>query len=198
MNYSLPTLVASIAVALMPMAAAAADICPDTIATTGEYRNYSFGFTVTIPHGLKANWNSPSCSIGRGTDMCICMKDHGRGISLQGGGNISVFATYNTIDDTLPTAVFDDLEMFKGRNSGSEFAVAELGRYRLKGMRAWRYIARSNQGGEITVREAVVAQTLSSSVEVFIYIEAPESQYESYRPAYLSLLRSWRVSPLAK
>jgi hypothetical protein len=35
--------------------------CPDDKAWTGEYRSYSYGFTIVIPRGLKGFWNSARC-----------------------------------------------------------------------------------------------------------------------------------------
>jgi hypothetical protein len=194
----IPYAIALATVAATPVDARATEVCPDTVATTGRYRNQSFGFTVTIPPRLNGHWNSAVCSIASGEDICVCMQDHGRDIPLEGGGQITVFASYNTIvENTLPTGVFRDIESFHGRNPDSEFSVTTLGRYRLEGMQAWHYVAWSAPDGKLIVREAVVAQTPSGGTEILIYIEAPEAQYDAYRPAYQALLRSWRLSPLA-
>src|SRR5580704_2464493 len=55
--------------------------CPDEVPITGWYRNYSYGFSIIIPAGLKGFWNSARC-IKDGGD-CVCMGDHGTYIPIR-------------------------------------------------------------------------------------------------------------------
>jgi hypothetical protein len=63
--------------------------CPDEIATTGYYRNYSYGFSISIPRGLKGYWNSARCV--KNKRDCVCMGDHGRFIPVDRYSYVQVF-----------------------------------------------------------------------------------------------------------
>ena len=194
------TLSLAAAAAICAASCAHAATAPDTpcsadFATTGVYRNYSFGFTMTIPRGLKATWSSPPCSVDRSNNDCICMNDHGRDLALDGGGTIGIYADHNATSDTLPTIAFNDLSDFKGASKGDELTIVSLDRIQWKAMGAYHYVARRGHGGGETVRESVIA-TGRDGVMSLLYIEAPQEQYERYRPAFNAMLKSWRSSPV--
>lgn len=170
--------------------------CSADFATTGVYTNVNFGFTITIPRGLKATWSSPPCSFDTSTNDCICMNDHGRAIALTGGGTISIFADHNAMAWTLPTIAFEDLNDFKRSKTGGELSVVQLDRIKWNAMPAYHYLVRNEGEGEPIVRESVVATSGYGDDTLFLYIEAPEKQYKKYRGAFNSMLRSWRPSPI--
>lgn len=170
--------------------------CSANFVTTGVYRNVNFGFTIRIPKGLKAKWSSPPCSLGPASDDCVCMNDHGRTIELDGGGTIGIYADHNAMAWTLPTTAFEDLNDFKRAESGGELSVVQLNRITWEAMPAYRYVARSDGAGEAIVRESVVATTRHGEDTFFLYIQAPQKQYDKYRTAFNSMLGSWRVSPI--
>lgn len=169
--------------------------CSANFTATGVYRNYSFGFTMTIPRGLKATWSSPPCSVDKSTNDCICMNDHGRDMALAGGGTIGICAGHNATSDALPTIAFNDLNDFKGSTKGDELTIVSLDRIQWKAMGAYRYVARRENDGEATVRESVVATGRDGEM-FLLYIEAPQAQYDRYRPAFNAMLKSWRPSPV--
>ncbi|WP_027360800.1 hypothetical protein [Desulforegula conservatrix] len=72
-------------------AATAHAACPDEIPSLGKYRNYSFGFSILIPQGLKGFWNSAAC-IQEADGSCLCMSDHGRIIPLKNDNTIEIYA----------------------------------------------------------------------------------------------------------
>ena len=194
------TLSLAAAAAICAASCAHAATTPDTpcsanFATTGVYRNYSFGFTMTIPPGLKATWSSPPCSVDKSNNDCICMNDHGRNMALDGGGTIGIYADHNATSWTLPTVAFNDLSDFKGANKGDELIIVSFNRIQWKAMGAYRYVARRENDGEATVRESVVATGRDGEM-FLLYIEAPQEQYERYRPAFNAMLKSWRSSPV--
>jgi hypothetical protein len=161
-------------------------LCPDDRATTGLYRNYSYGFTVVIPRGLEGWWNSPACVPGP-PEGCVCMGDHGRDVPLRGGGSISIYADPQVFEASLATAAYRDLHAFEARTDASELVVRLFGQRRLRALPSYRYIATSSEAAHVT---------LPSGGYVVISIEAPEQQYRKHHLAYLALLNSLRPSPL--
>ena len=64
--------------------------CPDDAPTVGWYRNYSYGFSLTIPAGLKGYWNSVPCV--KDENQCTCLNDHGLHIPISESAYLEVSA----------------------------------------------------------------------------------------------------------
>lgn len=182
------------AASLAPASAWAAEaLCPDQRATTGVYRNDSYGFTVVIPKGLEGWWNSSLC-VPEPAVGCVCMGDHGRELPLRGGGSMSIEAAPQVFEASLATAAYKDLQAFEARTETSELAVNTFTPWRLGALTSYRYLATSAQAAVPVVREAVHV-ALPSGGYVVISIEAPEPQYHRYRRSYVALRDSLRPSP---
>jgi hypothetical protein len=194
--FSLSMAAAACAVNCAQAAARSGTPCSADFVTTGVYRNVNFGFTMTIPRGLKATWSSTPCSFDTSTNDCVCMNDHGRAIALAGGGTISIYADHNAMGWSLPTIAFEGLNDFKSTEPGGELGVMQLDRLKWKAMPAYHYVVRNEGKGEAIVRESVVASTGHGDDMVVLYIEASEKQYNKYRAAFNVMLRSWRASPI--
>ena len=192
----LSTTSAALAMSAVQAATPSGTPCSADFVTTGIYRNVNFGFTIRIPKGLKAKWSSPPCILDPVNDDCLCMNDHGRTIELDGGGTIGIYADHNAMGWTLPTTAFEEMNDFKRAEAGGELSVVLLDRITWKAMPAYRYVVRSDGAGDAIVRESVVAKTRHGDDAVFLYIQAPQKQYDRYRTAFNSMLRSWRASPI--
>src|SRR6266853_6397373 len=82
---------------------AGAFTCPDDVARTGKYTNYSYAFRMTIPRHTEGFWNSTPCV--KGPRGCGCMSDHGLVIPLtltpdETERHIEVYATHGPTDET--------------------------------------------------------------------------------------------------
>ena len=179
-------------VCALPAGAAAAD-CPYA-ALRGTYRNHTHGFVVQIPAPLAGYWNSAACTPGEGSMPCICMGDHGRDLPLDGGGAITIFASFINPDGALATALYHDIGQFEQQHKDAELSLQEFRPMRHRGMAGYRYLARIEGGTTNLVREVVLLQTPSGS-NVWMVIEASEVQYKKYLPAYRALMRSFRLAP---
>lgn len=169
--------------------------CPDTVPTTGVYRNDSYGFTVTLPPGLQGFWNSARCVPERESGECLCMSDHGRDIPLAPEAYIVIFAAYTSEEAPLRDAVRKDIAKYRGGTKPPDFEVLELRDVRLAGLPACRYVAIRKGQGSYRYREVVLARTPDGQIEYTIAIEGPRELYENHRAAYRTILSSWRVTP---
>src|SRR6267142_2464343 len=80
--------------------------CPDEIVTTGYYRNYSYGFSISIPHGLKGFWNSARCE--KDKQDCVCMGDHGRFMPIDRFSYLQVFVEVQN-EETVKESIDEEV-----------------------------------------------------------------------------------------
>lgn len=97
-------------------------------------------------------------------------------------------------DTTLATALVADIQSFRqlaDAEPASVFSVTALQPWKVRNLPAYKYVAKSAHGGEVIVREALLAIRKKSAVQVLIYIQAPEAQYLKYRHAFKAICQSW-------
>jgi hypothetical protein len=103
--------------------------CPDEIATTGYYRNYSYGFSIKIPQGLKGFWNSARCV--KDKNGCVCMGDHGRFIPIDKLAFIEVSVdpqNYETSKETINGEIDLTLQAHKEKKEDAGHVVRTASR----------------------------------------------------------------------
>jgi hypothetical protein len=173
--------------------------CPDESARTGLYRNFNYGFTVTIPRGLAGYWNGASC-IQNDDGTCSCMSDHGIAIPLgtaPAEGSLSVFAGHNSEELTLPSRAVRDIQSFLERFADAETAVTSLVSFSFHRHPAYRYRATATLGdGTTVIREATILHTHRGAYSVEVVLEASEGQFRRHEDHLRAILASWRLSPV--
>ena len=173
--------------------------CPDQAARTGVYRNYNYGFTVTIPRGLAGYWNGASC-VQSDDGSCSCMSDHGIAIPLGNApedGSLSVFAGHNAEEVTLPSRVVQDIQSFLKRFPDAEPSVASLQSFTFHRHPAYRYRATATpEGAAALIHETVILHTHNGADYIEVVLEAPEDQFRKHETHLRALLASWRASPV--
>lgn len=174
--------------------------CPDEVATTAFYRNYSYGFSIWIPNGLKGYWNSAKC-VKEERD-CVCMGDHGRFIPIDRYSYLQVFVgVQNT--ETIRESINEEIESIMRSHSDKKESVEVMRR------------ARSRLGGipgtEVTFRypDAKSGKTMFETIIIcpppadrshggFLYtvtLSAPEKYYSRRKSLYWAVKRSWKFRP---
>lgn len=178
-----------------PTPAPAPVVCPDKLVTTGAYRNFSYGFTVTLPASLHGHWNSAECFYDAALRDCVCLSDHGRDIPLGPEGRIVIFAEYASDGLSLPTRLYRDLESFRAGADVRALAVTSLESYSLGGLTGYRYTASLEKAATVRLREAVFAESADASISFEVVLDAPASVFKANHEAFVAVLNSWRVTP---
>jgi hypothetical protein len=172
--------------------------CSSPAITSGEYRNLAYGFSVSVPPGVKGFGEGPRC-FENPIFGCGCFPDHGRNVPLGEDAYITVFAYF--ADEGLPDRLLYDIETFQNgaRISPFDFSIEKMEPSRLAGLRAFHYVASRHEEGSIRYREAVVAESGRKGHGLIAYtvaIEGPEETYRAKRSAFEAILRSWRVTQI--
>jgi hypothetical protein len=174
-------------------------VCPDTIGTTGKYVNYSYGFSIVIPKGLKGEWNSARCVAG--SDGCVCMSDHGRLISLATGPNdtdhwIEAYAGFasDPDDPTLENEVASRLGWIRDRSRDGSVSVLQRSGVTIGGLKGKRVVARyyDKQSNRVMVEDFVEA-VKGKRVEYSLYLRTPVEAYPREKAIFDTVLRSFAL-----
>ena len=170
--------------------------CPDDAPTIGWYRNYSYGFSITIPQNLKGYWNSGPCA--KEQNDCVCMGDHGRYIPIRKGSYLEVFVSAWT-SETGKQSVDDEqsfiLENHRGKGENAE--TINLTVARVNGFPATRLKLRYNDAktGVVMIEDSIICATTDKEHEGWVYkihLVTPESRYRKDKLFLKAVLKSWR------
>lgn len=176
-------------------------LCPDDIATMGYYRNYSYGFSVSIPYGLKGFWNSAGC-VKNKLD-CVCMGDHGRFIPIDSHSYLEVFVGVQNAETTKESIDEKVESMLKTHREKQEPArILSRGSARLGGVSATRLKLRyrDTRSGEILLEDSLISPPpVGRDYGGFLYsvtLVTPEKLYSKRKALLRSVVRSWKFRPL--
>lgn len=173
--------------------------CPDDKAWTGKYRNYSYGFTIVIPTGLKGFWNSASCVSH--PDGCICMQDHGRIIPLTPEPSkperyIEAYADNGAdLDEpTVAEAVKGHLRLIRERSREKRMQVRKRIGITLAGLKGERAVVRYYDAKLQAWMMEDFVELMRGGVEYSLYLRTPEKTYEHDRGAFDTVVASFALS----
>lgn len=171
--------------------------CPDEAATTGYYRNYSYGFSVSIPRGLKGFWNSARCV--KDKRDCFCMGDHGRFIPLDQHSYLEVFVGVQN-NETVEESIDDELafSLKRHKEKGERAELVSRSRARLGGMTGvhWKLRYQDAKTGELMLRDTIIGPPpVDRSHGGFLYsvtLVTPEKLYAERRTLLFSIIKGWK------
>lgn len=206
------TLPVTILIALLPLVethsvgqsqSATQSVCPDEVDTTGKYVNYSYGFSINIPAGLKGTWNSARC-VAR-NDGCVCMSDHGRIIPLSERQNdtdhwIEAYAGFATDVDkpALKDAVDKRLDWIRDRSSAGSVSLLRRSDIKIDGIKARRVVVRyrDKESGRWMIEDFVEALRGRAGVDVeySVCLRSPVDSYERDKPIFNQLLSTFGLT----
>jgi hypothetical protein len=180
-------------VTLMPSASFTETSCPANVPTEGLYKNYSFGFSVKIPSGLKGMWNSADC-VKDAEDGCVCMSDHGRFIPLNETDYIQIYAAY-TIDypSSLGELVRKSFNCNQDHGDEGQFIVTDLHETKLHSFPAMSYRAEYVHDGTTRIHEELVSMgSQKLGQNIMIELDTTEELYPKHLKLYKAIIQSWR------
>jgi hypothetical protein len=165
----------------------------ETCPARGRYVN-AYGFSVTLPDGLKGCPNSP-----------VGMSDHGVEIPLdpQRQRVIDVFASYNVLlHETVAEAVTDDLDSFRENAELTAVKLVSRTSFRLGGLAAERLVLRYRvkaTGMEMisdssSALRSVIKASAEPSHAYRVSLTTPANRYAADRLVLEQILASWRQS----
>jgi hypothetical protein len=173
--------------------------CPDDKAWTGSYRNYSYGFTIVIPEGLKAFWNSARCVSH--PDGCICMQDHGRIIPLtpephEPERHIEAYADNGADLDkpTIKEAVKSHLRAIRERSSEKSMQIRKRSGITLAGLKGERVVVQYYDARMQAWMIEDFVTLLHDGVNYSLYLRTRQSAYENDRRTFDTLVASFTLS----
>lgn len=174
----------------------AQEACPPT--REGAYRNSEYGYALTIPNGIKSEWNSP-CTLDD-ENQCICIGNHGLTVTLEDGAFISFFASYSVLEnpslaDVLHHALKNigpfrpkGIEHVKLRMKVLENAI-------LAGRLAYHFIAEYEEDDVEFTEEHIVSVVNEPDIDYSIMLRAPSSRFSALRPVLKQIVDSWQWIP---
>jgi hypothetical protein len=170
--------------------------CPDEVSTTGRYRNYSYGFSITIPASLKGYWNSARCVKER--NDCVCMGDHGRHIPIRNDAHLDIFVgprNYDTRKDTIDDEQEIRLKVHKDKGESAE--ILSRITTRLDGFPATRLKLGYNgsKTGAKMIEESIICAPMDREHGGFvytIYLVTREDSYTKDRLLLNRLQQTWK------
>lgn len=171
-------------------------LCPDEIATTGYYRNYSYGFSISIPHGLKGFWNSARCV--KDKQDCVCMGDHGRFMPIDRSSYLQVFVEVQN-EETVKESIDEEVRfILRAHEEKKERAdVVTRAPARLGGASATRLMLRYHDAktGETMLKDIIIGgpvDRVHSGWSYSITLVTPDKFYKKRKALFYSIIRSWR------
>lgn len=166
--------------------------CPDEMVYTGKYRNRRFGFSIIIPAGLKAYWNSLRCS--QEDEGCICFPDHGRIIRLEAPAHIEAYTGYETLGWSLREHENYDIASMKKKQGVKNFKVLSSKWIRLDKLKARRYVFGFFEKDRDFITENIIA--IHKGVQYTLTLFTPAERYQKNRRRFEKVWRSWRLTPM--
>jgi len=171
-------------------------LCPDEIATTGYYRNYSYGFSISIPHGLKGFWNSARCV--KDKQDCVCMGDHGRFMPIDRFSYLQVFVEVQN-EETLKESIDEEVAFILRTHKEKKEPAKVVTRApsRLGGASATRLILKYQDAktGEIMSEDIIIGGRFDRVHSGWLYsitLVTPDKLYAKRKALFYSIIRSWR------
>jgi len=179
--------------AAQPKPAQTSSACPDEKTWTGRYRNYVYGFSLTIPEGLKGYWNSGPCA----TDEkygCLCVGEHGRFIPLAGDAYIEAFVGYQMESEwSLRDHEQHAISFLTDDKQNDAVSVLRSHRFRLGNLQARRFQATFRQNTKPMMVDHIVA--LHEGVEYELILVTSPDRYNADRREFEKVIASWRLTP---
>ena len=162
----------------------------------GKYENGYYGFSIVIPSGRKAFWNSMRC-VKDEKYGCVCMTDHGRSIMLSDESGIEAFAGFE-MDPELSLAgrEKDNVTFLKERKGVEQVSVLSSRQIRLRRVEARRFVVRFVAQGKTMIEDRIIA--LREGVEYYLTLNTPESRYQEDKREFEKVVASWRFIPRAR
>jgi len=177
--------------------------CPDEVATAGYYRNYSYGFSISIPRGLRGFWNSARCV--KDKRDCVCMSDHGRFIPLDRHSYLEVFVEVQNAE-TVEESIDDELafSLKRHKEKGELAELVSRSRARLGCMTGvyWRLRYQDVKTGELMLRDTIISPPpVDRSHGGFLYsvtLVTPKKLYTKRRTLLFSIIKSWKYRSVGR
>jgi hypothetical protein len=166
--------------------------CPDKKTYIGRYRNLLYGFSITIPSGLKGYWNSAACSPAG--DDCICFTDHGRVIPLAGEAAIDAFVGYQMeFDWSLINYERNTVLSLAKEKSVDHVKLLRSGWVRLDKLKAWRFRVEFLRDNKTFITDHLLA--LHKGVLYELILRTRANRYQTDRIPFQKIIHSWRLTP---
>ncbi len=178
--------------ALLMLSSSAYAVCPDDSPIQGFYKNYSFGFSIRIPSGLKGMWNSAAC-VDSADGGCMCMSDHGRYISLGEEDYIEVYASHAIEDnEALGELVHRSFDYLREKADKGDFVVLDLHQQKLHTLPALYYRAEYEKNDKTRIREVILSQSKSKGKSFTITLDTSDELVDKHQNIFKAIVRSWR------
>jgi hypothetical protein len=181
---------ATLAVALSP-GASALEPCPAP--TVGAYKNAEYGFSFSVPQGLKGIWQSP-CSVSASGE-CVCIGNHGLSFDLGNDVSMGVFADYaaDLVDPTAFDVLLHELNRVASKDFAAIVHITALDEIKLRGRRGYRIhaVSAADVGEEDPRLERIDYVFWTQNVRVVIYLRGPRAGIPDAEPRLAQLLSSW-------
>ncbi|HXP46282.1 MAG TPA: hypothetical protein VN810_03335 [Terriglobales bacterium] len=164
--------------------------------------NYSYGFSVVIPKGLKGFWNSAVCVSG--PDGCTCMSDHGRIIPLtaepyEPERHIEVYAGYaaDLDEPTVEQEVDKRLGWIRESSREGSVRVLRQSSTTLAGLKSQRVVVRyyDKKLNQLMVEDFVEALR-RGDVEYSLYLRTSENAYDHDRKVFDNVIGTFTLRKL--
>jgi hypothetical protein len=168
-----------------------AEPCPDEKAYTGKYRNQHYGFSITIPMGLKGYWNSARCV--QTDEGCICMSDHGRVIPLSEAAHIEAFASYETLEWSPRDYEKNEIANVKKREGIEGVRVLRSKGILLGNIEALRLAIQFSEKNKSVIEDRIIAVHKGVEYELILYTLA--DRYQTDRETFEKVIASWKLTP---
>lgn len=169
---------------------ASAELCPDEKTYTGKYRNWLYGFSMAIPAGLKARWNSARCA--KDAEGCVCMSDHGRYIPLSEDAGIEIYAGYDVLEQSRDEDEQFEIEFLSKENGVERVERVSSGENQLGKLRAHTLLLKFVKEGKIGFKEEITAK--HKGVEYTLTLRTWEDRHQQDRRKFKQVIASWKLT----
>jgi hypothetical protein len=171
-------------------------VCPDEVTTIGHFRNYSYGFSVSIPPGLKGLWNSARCV--KDERNCVCLGDHGRFIPVDKNSYIEIFVRTENYE-TLRESIEEEVEWNSKRHKDEKELAEVVTRApaRLGGASATRLMIKYQDAktGATMLEDIIIGRPVDRVHRGWLYLitlVTPDNVYARRKALLQSIVRSWK------
>lgn len=166
--------------------------CPDERTYRGRYRNWVFGFSITIPPGLKGYWNSVRCAPDEKYG-CVCMNDHGRYIPLSKDASIEAFVGWEMESEwSANDYANDELSSLRQKQGTESVKVLSSKWIRMGSLRGRRFVVQFVEKNKHVVIDHLIA--LHQGVEYELILRTPAGRYQRDRRTFERVIASWRLT----
>ncbi len=170
--------------------------CPDEAPTTGYYRNHSYDFSIRIPRGLKAFWNSARCV--KEKDDCVCMGDHGRFIRISTNAYIEVFVSpqnYETRRESIEEEIIFRLQTHEEKKEKAETLIRAASRLEYTQATRLKLRYQDAKTGEVMIEDSIICAPPGRGFLYSVYLITPQAQYRKNKILLNRVSHSWRFRP---